>query len=93
MLCKTKFSKERIKIKPLKQKTKDRLAVVGLLALESFFVFGSASNFYRYLFLGVFIDIFLAVFSTILAAILLVFLTVLLVSYLDKRKILKTFQK
>ncbi len=66
---------------------------MGLLALESFFVFGSASNFYGYVFLRIYIDIFLAVFSTILAAILLVFLAVILVSYLDKRKILKAFQK
>ncbi len=88
-----KFTKEKIKIKPLNQKTKDRFAVMGLLALESFFVFGSVSNFYRYIFLRIYIDIFLAVFSTILAAILLVFLTVILVSYLDKRKILKSFQK
>lgn len=84
---------ERRKIKPLDQKTKDRLTVVGLLALESFFVFGSVSNFYRYIFLKIYVDIFLAVFSTILAAVLLVFLVVILISYLDKRKVLKSFEK
>ena len=84
---------EREEIKQLNQKTKDRLAIIGLLALESFFVFGSVSNFYRFLFLKIYIDIFLAVFSTILAGILFVFMLVILFSYLDKRKILKTFQK
>ena len=82
-----------MKIKPLNQKNKDRLTVVGLLALESFFVFGSVSNFYRYIFLKIYIDIYLAIFSTILAATLLVFLIVILISYLDKRKVLKSFQK
>ena len=66
---------------------------MGLLVLESFFIFGSASNFYRYIFLRIYLDIFLAVFSTILAGILLVFIIVILLSYLDKRKILRAFQK
>ena len=86
-------SQERKKIKPLNQKTKDRLTVVGLLALEAFFVFGSISNFYRYLYMKINIDIYLAIFSTILAVILLVFLVVILISYLDKRKVLRSFQK
>ncbi len=81
------------KIKPLKQKTKDRLAVIGLLALEAFFIFGSVSNFYRYIFLKIDLDIYLAILSTILAAILFVFIIVIIVSYLDKRKVLKSFQK
>ena len=81
------------KIKPLKQKTKDRLTVIGLLALESFFIFGSISNFYRYIFLKIYLDIFLAIFSTIGAVLLFVFIIVILISYLDKRKVLKSFQK
>ena len=93
VICHLKSCEERRKIKPLNQKTKDHLTVVGLLALESFFVFGSVSNFYRYIFLKIYIDIYLAIFSTILAAVLLVFLVVILISYLDKRKILKSFQK
>jgi len=80
-------------MKPLNQKTKDRLAVIGLLALEAFFIFGAVSNFYRYIFLKISIDIYLAIFSTILCAILLVFLIVILLNYLDKRKVLKSFQK
>jgi hypothetical protein len=86
-------TEERREIKPLNQKDKDRLTVVGLIALESFFIFGSVSNFYRYIFLKIDIDIYLAIFSTILAAILLVFLVVILISYLDKRKVLRSFRK
>jgi hypothetical protein len=80
-------------VKQLNQKTKDRLSVVGILALEAFFVFGAVSNYYRYFFLKISIDIYLAVFSTALAAILLIFIFILLISFLDKRKFLKSFQK
>ena len=80
-------------MKQLNQKTKERLSVVGILALEAFFVFGAISNYYRYFFLKIYIDIYLAVFSTALAAILLIFIVILLISFLDKRKFLKSFQK
>jgi hypothetical protein len=90
---KTKSSYEGRKIKPLNQKTKDRLAVLGILALESLFVYGSISNFYRYILLKIALDLFLAVFSTIGTAILFVFILVILANYLDKRKFLKSFQK
>ena len=93
MSCDLKSIQRRRKIKPIKQKTKDQLAIIGLLALEAFFIFGSVSNFYRYIFLKISIDIYLAIFSTVLAAILLVFLIVILINYLDKRKVLKSFQK
>ena len=89
---KDQFSQERTKITPLNQKSKDRLAVTGLLALEAFFVFGAVSNFYGYIVLKIYIDLYLAVFSTILTVILLAFLIVILISYLDKRKVLKSFQ-
>ena len=79
-------------MKSLTQKTKDRLMVIGALALEGFFIFGSVSNFYSYLFLKFSLDIYLAILSTVLAAILLVFLIMILVSYLDKRKVLKSFK-
>jgi hypothetical protein len=69
------------------------LTVIGLLALEAFFVFGAVSNFYRYIFLQIFYDLFLAVLSTVGTAILLVFLIAILMSYLDKRKVLRSFQK
>jgi len=65
---------------------------LGILALEALFIFGAASNFYRYLFLKIYLDIFLAVPSTIGSAILLVFIIALLASYLDKRKVLRSFQ-
>jgi hypothetical protein len=93
ILSETKVSEERRKIKPLNQKTKDRLTIIGILALEALFIFGSISNFYRYIFLKIYLDIFLAIFSTIGAAILLVFIILILESYLDKRKVLKSFQK
>ena len=90
---KPKFSEEWRKIKPLKQKTKDRLTVIGILALESAFIYGSISNFYGYIFLKISLDLFLAVPSTIASAILFVFIIVILISYLDKRKVLRSFQK
>ena len=88
-----KFPEEQRKITPLNQKTKDRLVVIGLLALEAFFIFGATSNFYRYIFLNIYIDLYLAIISTIGMIILLAFLIVLLISYLDKRKVLKSFPK
>ena len=80
-------------MKPLKQKTKDQLTVVGILVLESFFVFGSISNFYRFIFLSITLDLFLAIFSTVGAVIVFVFIMMILMSYLDERKVLKSFQK
>jgi len=80
-------------MKPLDQKSKDRLTVVGLLALEALFIFGAVSNFYRYILLGISVDIVLAVLSTVGTVFLTVYLAVLLVSYLDKRKLLKSFEK
>jgi len=61
--------------------------------LEALFIFGAVSNFYRYLFLKISLDIFLAVPSTVGAAILFVFIMAILESYLDKRKVLRSFQK
>jgi len=61
--------------------------------LEAFFIFGATSNFYGYIFLKIAIDIYLAIISTIGTIILLAFLIVILISYLDKRKVLKSFQK
>lgn len=87
------MQEERTKIPPQTQKTKDRLAVTGLLALEAFFVFGAVSNFYGYAVLKKSIDIYLAAISMVGTTILLAFLVVLLISYLDKRKVLKSFEK
>lgn len=64
-----------------------------MLALEAFFIFGSASNFYRYIYLKISLDIYLAIFSTIGAAVLFVFIIAVLISYLDKRKVLRSFKK
>ena len=60
--------------------------------MEAFFAFGAASNFYRFLILGVSIDIYLAVVSTALLAILAAFLLLLLASYLDKKRFIRSFQ-
>ena len=79
-------------MKPLNQKTKDRLTVIAILALEAVFIFGAASNFYRYIYLKISLDIYLAVPSTIGAAILMVFIVIIIVSFLDKRKFLKKSQ-
>jgi len=78
---------------PLNQKEKDRLTVTGLLALEAFFIFGAVSNFYGYIVLKKGIDIYLAAISMVGTTILLAFLILILIGYLDKRKVLKSFQK
>ena len=90
---KPKFSEEQRNIKPLKQKTKDRLTVIGILALESAFIYDSIDNFYKYILLKMPFNLFLAILSTIATAILLVFIILILISYLDKRKVLRSFQK
>ena len=79
---------------PLKdQKTQERLALIGLLALDSFFLFGAVSNYYRYFALGVNLDIYLGVFSTVLTAILTSFLIGLFLNYLDKKRFIESFKK
>lgn len=90
---KPKFSEEWGKIKPLKQKTKDRLTVIGILALESGFIYDSIDNFYKYILLKMPFNLLLAILSTFGTAILLVFIILILISYLDKRKVLRSFQK
>ena len=62
--------------KTLKQKTKDQLTVLGILSLESVFIFGLITNFYRYIVLKIPLDLFLAVLSTIGAAFLLILIGV-----------------
>ena len=66
---------------------------MGILGLDALFIFGAVSNFYRYIFLKIFVDVLLAVFSTVGTAIFTVYLVVLLISYLDKRKLLNSFKK
>ena len=77
----------------LKQKTKDRLAVIGILALESVLIYDSIVNFYQYALLKTAYYLILAVLSTIGTAIFLVILILLLIGYLDKRKVLMSFKK
>lgn len=66
---------------------------MGLLGCEAFFIFGAVSNFYRYVILKIYVDVFLAGFSTAVTAILTVYLVVILLTYLDKRKVLRSFQQ
>jgi len=84
---------ERGKIKPLNQITKDRLVVIGLLALEVGFVYNVVVNFYHYLVKGMLYNLVLGILATLGTVVLFVYLIVILVSYLDKRKVLKSFQK
>ena len=63
------------------------------MGLEAYFVFGAVSNYYGYWVLGIGWNIYLAIASTVLTAILAAFLVGLLLSYLDKRKFVKSFQK
>jgi hypothetical protein len=84
---------ERGKIKPLNQITKDRLVVIGLLALEVGFVYNVVVNFYHYLVKGMLYNLVLGILATLGTVVLFVYLIVILVSYLDKRKVLRSFQK
>jgi hypothetical protein len=83
---------EGIKIKPLNQKTKDQLVVIGLLALESGFVYNVVINFYNYAVKGRWYFLALGILATIGTIILIVYLLVILFTFLDKRKVLKDFQ-
>lgn len=83
---------EGIKIKPLNQKTKDQLVVIGLLALESGFVYNVVVNFFNYAVKGRWYFLVLGILATIGTIILIVYLLVILFTFLDKRKVLKDFQ-
>ncbi len=88
-----KSSEASKKITPLKQKTKDRLAVIGILALETWLIYDSIVNFYQYALLKTAYYLILAVLSTVGTAIFLVIIILLLIGYLDKRKVLMSFKK
>ena len=90
---KPKFSEERRKIKPLKQKTKDRLIVIGLLALETGLIYNVVINFYNYVVKGMWYFLVLAILASVGTAVLFVYLLVILFSYLAKREVLRSFQK
>ena len=80
-------------MRPLTQKTKDLLMVIGVVALEAFFIFGSVSNFYRYFFHKISIDLVLAIFSTVGGVFLFLFIIWIIVSYFDKRKLLNSLKE
>jgi hypothetical protein len=63
------------------------------LALEAGFIYNLVVNFYRYALLSRLYNLVLGVLAAIGTVILLVYLIVILLSYLDKRKVLKDFQK
>jgi uncharacterized membrane protein len=88
-----KVLEERKEIKPLKQKTKDQLTVIGVVALESGFIYDLVVNFYKYILLKMLYNLILAILSTIGTSVLLVFITLIFISYLDKRKVLRSFPK
>jgi K+-sensing histidine kinase KdpD len=90
---KPKFSEERRKIKPLKQKTKDRLVVIGLLALETGLIYNVVINFYNYVVKGMWYFLALAILASVGTAVLFVYLLVILFSYLAKREVLKELSK
>ena len=90
---KPKFSEDRRKIKPLKQKNKDRLVVIGLLALETGLIYNVVINFYNYVVKGMWYFLVLAILASVGTAVLFVYLLVILFSYLAKRKVLRSFQK
>ena len=80
-------------ITPLKQKTKDRLTVIGTLALESILIIDAINNFYLYAQLKTAYYLIHAVLSTTGTVVLFAILILLLIAYLDKRKILMSFKK
>ena len=64
-----------------------------MLALESGFIYNVVVNFYNYVIKGMWYFLVLGILASIGTVILFVFLIVILVSYLDKRKLLRSFQK
>ncbi len=67
--------------------------VTGALALEIYFIYGAVSGLYKYFNFGLNLELYLGVSSFVLATVLLIFLLILLVSILDKRKVLKSIKK
>ena len=80
-------------ITPLKQKTKDRLTVIGILALESILIIDAINNFYLYAHLKTAYYLIHAILSTTGTVVLSAILILLLIAYLDKRKVLMSFKK
>ena len=80
-------------ITPLKQKTKDRLTVIGTLALESILIIDAINNFYLYAHLKTAYYLIHAILSTAGTVVLFAILILLLIAYLDKRKVLMSFKK
>jgi uncharacterized membrane protein YidH (DUF202 family) len=81
------------KIKPLKQKTKDRLTVIAILAIEIILILDAINNFYQYAHLKAVYYLIHAILSTIGVVVFLVIIILLLIAYLDKRKVLMSFKK
>jgi len=87
------YSEALKKITPLKQKTKDRLTVIGILALEPILIVDAINNFYLYANLKTAYYLIHAILSTTGAVVLLAIIILLLIGYLDKRKVLMSFKK
>jgi hypothetical protein len=77
----------------LKQKTKDRLTVIGILALEAILLIDAINNFYLYTHQRTAYFLIHAILSSIGSVVLLAIIVLLLIGYLDKRKVLKSFKK
>jgi len=64
-----------------------------LFALETGFIYNVVINFYNYAVKGMWYFLVLAILASVGTAILVVYLLVILFTYLDKRKVLKSFQE
>jgi hypothetical protein len=78
---------------PLKQKTKDRLTVIGILSLEAILLIDAVNNFYLYAYERSAYFLIHAIMSSIGSVVLFAIIVLLLIGYLDKRKVLKSFKK
>ncbi len=61
--------------------------------MEAGFIYNVVVNFYNYATKGMWFFLALAILASVGTAILFVYLLVILFTYLDKRKVLKSFQK
>jgi hypothetical protein len=64
-----------------------------LIALETGLVYNVVINFYNYAVKGMWYFLALAVLATVGTVVFLVYLIVILITYLDKRRVVKSFQE
>ncbi len=85
-----KFSEEERKIK---QKTKDRLIVLGAVIAEIVLAYSAVNNFYWFFLYKIPLNIIMAIPPAIGASMISIYLAVVLAFYISRHNILRSFKK